>query len=974
MIAIRKLFIVMVLLGVCGLAAATAHAAPSGDLYKKCDSWTETMSTCRVRYLKQVAGNQASKGGPAAGLWKQIAKDFPREARWVKRDAGGGVLRWFDRAPEPTLEKAMIGNLLRQLKVNYDITDKQRKIDALVKSKVPGGDKRWLDLYAAIALEVYGDRLDRPLIRPYSPGPYVEPVTPETRTLTADEARAAMEADWIHQAGNKPSVQRATQEIAWARELATRLAGGKSAPNLRKELAELAALETKLTASKSDARGLYLAVRAVKRRITFKNPLVDFSSVLLVDNPYPQGATGHHESGHRNGIRSRPGGRLLVLDGLHPGGKVRKLAPKAPGSFFRPDLSFDAKKVLFCFMPHNEKAYHLYEMNVDGSGLKQLTFGNYDDLDPIYLPDGHIMFSTVRAHTYVRCLPSSPAFVLARCDADGRNIYIISYNNEPDYLPSLLNDGRVIYSRWEYTDKALWRVQSLWTTNPDGTSVSTFWGNQSVWPDHVTEPRAIPGSKRVMFTGLGHHAWFAGCIGIIDPEKGLNFPDGLTKVTADLAWPESGNGPVDRPESKKYHKAGGYRAYKTPYPLSEEDFLVSANRGGKFRLYLMDVHGNRELIYQGAHHIWYAQPLRPRKRPPVLPDRVAWPGTGKNHTKPKNGVLYSNNVFQGAPDLPKDKVKYLRVIQMDPKTYSTWYKTVQHDGPAVSITQAEGVKRILGTAAIESDGSVCFSIPPGTAVHFQLLDKDYRCIQTMRSFTGVMPGETRGCLGCHELQMPTSGARAGRPSGALGIAMRKGPVKLTQPPWGAAESIGYERFVQPVLDKYCGKCHQGKGKGRKKLDMTLRPSKVRWRWKSRDEPSPFKEPYITLVGGHFGWASVRPRNKHGLPTSIAGCLVVEGYNQRDPKSLDTLKPMTTLSYSSKLIDNAMSGKHNKVKVDAKSLRRLIAWVDANGPYLGDEEIRKIPDPVFFGVDVIPVRPVVATAPRLNRFNIPQKRK
>ena len=314
MILVRKLFIVTVLLGVCGLAVSTSHAASPGDLYKKCDSWTETMSTCRGRYLKQFSFSTSDKtggSGPLAGLWAQIAKDFPRQARWVKRDAAGGVLRWFQQASEPTLEQAMIGNLLRQLKVNYDITDKVGKVDALVKAKAPAGDKRWLDLYASIAEEVYGDRLDRPLIRPYTPGPYVEPVTPETRTLTADEAQAALEADWMHQVGNRPGVQHATREIAWARELAARLAAGKSAPNLQKELAELAVLEKKLTAPKPDARGLYLAVRAVKRRITFKNPLVDFSSVLLVDNPYPQGATGHHESGHRNGIRSRPGGRLL---------------------------------------------------------------------------------------------------------------------------------------------------------------------------------------------------------------------------------------------------------------------------------------------------------------------------------------------------------------------------------------------------------------------------------------------------------------------------------------------------------------------------------------------------------------------------------------------------------------------------------------------------------------------------------------
>ena len=222
-----------------------------------------------------------------------------------------------------------------------------------------------------------------------------------------------------------------------------------------------------------------------------------------------------------------PGGRLLLLDGLHPGGQLRQLAPDRPGSFWRPDLSFDAGKVLFCFKPHDEKSFHLYEMNIDGTGLRQLTDSEYDDIDPIYLPDGHILFTTTRGNSYVRCGPFIYSYILARCDADGSNVYLISYNGEPDFVPALLNDGRVIYSRWEYTDKPLWRLQKLWTTNQDGTGTAHFWGNQSVWPDHLSEPRPIPGSHRVMFSGVGHHDWWSGSIGIVDPHQGSRLPTRL---------------------------------------------------------------------------------------------------------------------------------------------------------------------------------------------------------------------------------------------------------------------------------------------------------------------------------------------------------------------------------------------------------------------------------------------------------------
>ena len=808
----------------------------------------------------------------------------------------------------------------------------------------------------------------------------IAPVLPATASRAADHsarktATELLQQDWLFQAEDKPTLERIAEEIRWARELAARLKKNPRTPDLKDDLAELEKQEKQLDRLKGDrpdaaAPQLYFAVRRVKRRIMFKNPVVDFSKVLFIDNPYPrmrgraQGGVSLHENSHRNGNDATPGGRLLVLDGLHPSGKVRKLAPEEPGSFWQPDLSFDAQKVLFCFKPHDEKAYHLYEINIDGTGLRQLTFGNYDDLDPIHLPDGHIMFTTTRCHSYVRCMPGSNAHVLARCDSDGKNIYIISMNNECDWLPALLNDRRVIYSRWEYTDKALWRIQSLWTTNPDGTNTAAFWGNQSVWPDHLAEPRPIPGSRRVMFTGLRHHNWFAGSIGIIDPDKGLNFPDGLTKITADVRWPEVGNGPVDPVEKADYHTSGRFTAYKSPYPLSEQDFLVSARTGSerefgdaeKFKLYLMDIRGNRELIYEGLYNIWHAIPVRARKRPDIQPDRVAWPGTGKDRKVPESGMLYSDNVYEGVPDLPEGKVRYLRVFQQDHTTYSAGKQVFRFSGPGISLVQEDGVKRILGTVPVQPDGSVSFKVPPGKALHFQLLDEHYRALQTMRSFTGVMPGERRGCVGCHELHSVAPPNQRGQRR----LALRREPAELTPPPWGL-ESIGYERFVQPVLDRFCGECHQGNGEARKKLDLTLRPGYLF-----------FKEPYVTLVGQAAWQVSTRPppipRNPNAPGAGIAGCFSVEEAfrNRRDPKSVATIRPMTTLSYKSKLIDIAMSGKHNDVSVDPVSLRRLIAWVDAMCPYRGEPEVRAIDDPNFPGIEDRSIRPRIKTAPIIQR--------
>ena len=106
--------------------------------------------------------------------------------------------------------------------------------------------------------------------------------------------------------------------------------------------------------------------------------------------------------------------------------------------------------------------------------------------------------------------------------------------------------------------------------------------------------------------------------------------------------------------------------------------------------------------------------------------------------KREGKTAFASHAFEAAPLLPRDDVKDFRVLQIDAKTYTPWKKTYQHCGPSISITQADGVKRVPGTTPVEPDASVCFRAPPGRALHLQLLDKDYRCVQTMRSLTGVM--------------------------------------------------------------------------------------------------------------------------------------------------------------------------------------------------------------------------------------------
>jgi hypothetical protein len=332
----------------------------------------------------------------------------------------------------------------------------------------------------------------------------------------------------------------------------------------------------------------------------------------------------------------------------------------------------------------------------------------------------------------------------------------------------------------------------------------------------------------------------------------------------------------------------------------------------------------------------------------VIADRVAWP-TREERLQPKGGVLFSSNVYEGAPPELKGLARYLRILHIEPKTYTYWYKRPYiSTGPVVSAVQSEGVKRILGTVPIEADGSVAFHLPSGIPVHFQLLDENQHALHTMRSFVGVLPGERRGCLGCHESHSRAPQTHYG------GVAIRRDPSEITPPIWGD-DTVSYPRYVQPVLDKYCGKCHQGEGKARKVLDLTLRPGF-----------DIFTEPYLTLIGRPTWGEPYRLPSDPGPGFGIAGMLMVEAYSTVDPQAYVTPQPMTRLSYKSRLVRIASSGKHHDVKVDPVSLARIVAWVDAMCPYVGDEEIRQIPDPIFQGVDWLAIRPRIQTAPRIVR--------
>jgi hypothetical protein len=497
-----------------------------------------------------------------------------------------------------------------------------------------------------------------------------------------------------------------------------------------------------------------------------------------------------------------------------------------------------------------------------------------------------------------------------------------------------------------------------------------------------------------MFTGMGHHDMYRGCIGVLDVAAGLNFPRGLKKVTPDVPWPEVGDGPVPTPPvTGDYHSSGAVGGYKSPYPLSAELLLVSARTGnphansardggrGPFKLYLMDIHGNRELIHQGKNNVIYAQPLRARKRPAMRPDMTLWPGSQKDGKPIAPGRFYSGDVYEGMDKKVKGLAKYIRVIECVQRNYTTgcvdgggspfgsgssvaldspqfrggnpgkkvidrpWGDGAILAGPAIAIASNTRLKRVLGTVPVAADGSFNFTAPPGKAMYFQLLDENHLVLQSMRSWVNLMPGERRGCVGCHKGQLNTP------ISGKIRNLANRPPDEITPPSWGV-KSLSYISDIQPIFDKNCAKCHQGKGKGRKKLDLTLRPDpKKRW-------GGIFPEPYITLTCGDNpvnNFATIGRRK----PTIAGNFFIWELY--------PTFAPMTKWSYKSPLINMHLHGKHNKVKLTKEELRKLIVWVDTNCHFRSLADVLAISDPDPNWFLNWPYRPRLGSAPYVSHL-------
>jgi hypothetical protein len=532
-----------------------------------------------------------------------------------------------------------------------------------------------------------------------------------------------------------------------------------------------------------------------------------------------------------------PGGGLCALD-LRTG-HVREIIPEftrsgTVGSF---DLSFDAKRIVFDFKPAPLEGYRIYEVSTDGTGLRQLTrppddepaliaryrrnSGIYhhgtDDLAPCYLPDGGIAFVSTRCQLSVLC-DSGDTFTvknLHRIEADGSGLRPLSFSPLSEATPAVLPDGRILYHRWEYVDKAAGNAKALWAVNPDGSGAAEVYGNSISFPETKLQARPVPGAPNLIaMLGASHwHNSAIGSIALVDTAKPIRAPASMHYVTADTtALGHSGFDYRDDDGTFKHDESGEKcRLFRNPYPLAADLFLTAFkpkgipwNAPAGYGLALVDGAGAAApLLSDPSCSLWSPYPAAPRGTPPVPP------ATAPDHALAARGLARAvvTDVYTGLGSVPRGAVKWLRILEQVPRPWQARKPDNKDNAGMAHSAVGNGllsVKVQHGVVPVEADGSAHFLVPAGRAVYLQALDADCRAVQTERTFVNYLPGETRSCTGCHETPDMAPAPRLSAP-----LALRRPPSEPAPQPGqpDAGVTFDYARTIQPILDRHCAACH-----------------------------------------------------------------------------------------------------------------------------------------------------------------------
>jgi len=644
------------------------------------------------------------------------------------------------------------------------------------------------------------------------------------------------------------------------------------------------------------------------------------------------------------------------------------------GVFYRFDLDWDASRIVFDYKNSVTEGYRIWMCDIDdpintltqitttppdeagniteywmpGIGGDMDTFNfHYDDMHPCFTQEDTIIFTSTRCKYTTLCDEDGTLVtpVLHRINLDGSGLEKLTDSPVSEFGPSMMSDGRVVYTRWEYVDKDSLYPKAGFAMNPDGTHVNEIFGLDQRWPPSMMYFRQIPDNpNKFVFVGTPHYDQGdnLGPIMVVDRNKDVRVHEdvdspvpaaAVTYVTPDVRiWREPGwdfwiGGQWVR--NGQTEEGIGGRLYTTPYPINENLFLVTCKYNENdpwytrdaFDIYLIDTSGNHtQLVTQAGMSCWNPYPLKPRKKPMKI-NALKFPAFLLPNGDPNQGLALVSDVYKGMDGVARGDVKYLRINMVVSRPWSAHrinlWGFLGEGGPHLSSTSwvaALWVRVQLGIVPVEDDGSAYFVVPADRNIFMQALDSEYREIQRERTYINFRPGEFRSCIGCHE----RSGEAPTPPfgSGETPMALQNDPCIPAPMPgepagtgywagWGT-KVLYYPYDIQPIFDAKCISCHSG-GSPPAGLNLT------------GGITAHYNTSYQSLASG-----------------SYCGLLIFENndYWQEEYDFTEYLPPYSLGCYTSTLADKLYNDPAHRARVTDEELYKIFRWIDTNYQFYG----------------------------------------
>ena len=740
---------------------------------------------------------------------------------------------------------------------------------------------------------------------------------PHAKTLPPPPADSTAHVSYVVPNAEKPNsdaIRRAINDLIET--------FGNQYPRGAEYLAELDRLDSKKVEPES-----YEQLR--RQALLFDNPYIDFDKVLFIRRHVKGSGLALPINWDSNSSLPRSGydDEIMTLSIKSPDDE--------PESFFKPprdtaitdlDLHFDANRLMFSAVGENNR-WQLFEIDVPLPGQpRQLTKGDsdVDFYDSCYMPDGNIMLTSTAPMIGVPCVAGSShvanLFVLNPATGAIRQV---GFDQEHSWCPTMLNNGRVLYTRWEYADIPHANSRLLFNCNPDGSLQLEYYGSNSFWPTSALFSRPLPNHPTAFITVVGGHHDHArlGELVLLDPAISRREAEGAVQRIP--GWGKKVEGPIADGLTRN-----SWPKFLHPFPISQKHFLVVAypKPGTQLGLYLVDLFDNMILIKEMPENA-LVEPIALRRtpRPPVIPPRV--------DPDRDDATVFVSNVLEGPglEGIPPGVVKNLRVYTYHFSYHGTGglLGTIGQDGPW-------DIRGVLGTVPVESDGSAYFRTPANLPIAVLPLDENGQALQLMRSWMTPMPGENLQCNGCHESQNSTP-----PPINRLPFALSKPPAEIKpynrpnpdSPNFLSRLNIrgfSFRERVQPILDRHCVVCHNGT------WESTVQTAKV------ADRPvgtaldgKPFP---IDLRGDVMiqGWSSAIDGNggHRGGKWSV-GYDHLQRFVRRPGIESDyhLFVPMEYAANTTELVQ-ILKGGHYGVQLSVQEWEDLTTWIDMNTPFHG----------------------------------------